>query len=120
MRRDMTGYDTFPVKALKPLHFQNNISYKGQSIYKTIPSKYHIYFGRRTESAANFLNSSQVSLAGEKNIRRGTLIYNPCHFLLFLTLKSGKRKSSNAGLEFQYLCTLLCSWRQTATYISTF
>jgi hypothetical protein len=70
MRRDMTGYDTFPVKALKPLHFQNNISYKGQSIYKAIPSKYHIYFRRRTESTVNCLKYFSSELNGGKNIRR--------------------------------------------------
>jgi hypothetical protein len=68
MRRDMTGYDTFPVKALKPLYFQNNMSYKGHSIYRAIPSKDHIYFGRsrRNESAVNGLKQFLSELSGGK------------------------------------------------------
>jgi hypothetical protein len=81
MRRDKTGYDTFPVKALKPLQSQNNISYEGESTYKVIPSKYHIYFGRRTESAGNGLKQFSSVLSGGKNIRRRTLTYDPCDFL---------------------------------------
>jgi hypothetical protein len=69
MRRDMTGYDTFPVKALKPLYFQNNISYMGQSIYKAIPSKCRIYFGRRSEHASNRLKQFSSELSGEGNYK---------------------------------------------------